>query len=154
MTKLEKQSTAPSFSLANQDGDIVSLKDVKGQKTLIYFYPKADTPGCTRQACQARDEKSDLDKLGIVVFGISPDPIAELKKFQEKYSLNFSLLSDPDHKTAETYGTWGEKVRFGKKSMGIIRSSFLVDEKGKIINRWYNVKPEDTVPKAKQELEK
>ncbi|MFA5784414.1 MAG: thioredoxin-dependent thiol peroxidase, partial [Phycisphaerae bacterium] len=139
---------APGFSLLAQDGETVSLSDCAGSKVLVYFYPKADTPGCTKQACSVRDSTEELKKAGVVVLGISPDEPNEQQKFDEKYSLGFRLLSDSEHKAAEAYSVWGEKNMYGKKFMGIIRSSFLIDENGKLIGVWYNVKPEETVPKA------
>jgi peroxiredoxin Q/BCP len=132
----------------------MKLSDFKGQKLLLYFYPKADTPGCTKQACQIRDARTELAGVGVAALGISPDKPGAQKKFDGKYGLGFPLLSDPDHAAAQSYGTWGEKTMYGKKSMGIIRSSFLIDEKGKILGAWYKVKPEDTVPLAKKILGK
>jgi peroxiredoxin Q/BCP len=152
MARLKKGDTAPDFTLEDQEGNKVSLDDFQGQKLLIYFYPKADTPGCTKQACSIRDSRPDLAEAGIAAVGISPDQPEEQKKFEDKYSLNFPLLSDPEHEAAEAYGVWGEKSMYGKKSMGIIRSSFLVDEKGNILEAWYKVKPLETVPKAQQAL--
>jgi thioredoxin-dependent peroxiredoxin len=123
---------APDFTLLNQDGEKVSLKDFKGQNVLVYFYPKAMTPGCTTQACELRDSKKALSKNDIVVLGISADAPTKLKKFQERDKLNFSLLSDEDHHVTEAYGAWGLKKFMGKEYMGIMRQSFLVDPKGKI----------------------
>ncbi|MBN2324136.1 MAG: thioredoxin-dependent thiol peroxidase [Spirochaetes bacterium] len=153
MPLLEKGDTAPLFELEDQDGRTVSLSDFKGRKVLLYFYPKADTPGCTKQACSVRDNMGSLRTLGIAVLGISPDQPARQKKFDEKYNLGFPLLSDPDHEAAEKYGVWGEKSMYGKKLWGILRSSFLVDENGLIVDRWYKVKPLDTVWKATAALE-
>ena len=154
MARLQKGDAAPDFTLKDQAGKTVSLGDFRGQKLLIYFYPKADTPGCTKQACSIRDSRPDLAEAGIAAVGISPDEPSSQKKFEDKYSLNFPLLSDPDHAVAEVYGVWGEKSMFGKKSMGIIRSSFLIDEKGKIFDAWYKVQPLETVPKALESLER
>jgi peroxiredoxin Q/BCP len=139
---------APLFSLVDQDGKMVSLSDFTGKRVLVYFYPKADSPGCTRQACSVRDSAEPLKRDGVVPLGISPDEPNEQLKFSEKYSLGFRLLSDTDHKVAKEYGVWGEREIAGKKIMGIIRSSFLVDENGKLLGVWYDVKPEDTVPNA------
>lgn len=125
---------APDFSLEDQDGNLVSLKKLKGQKVLVYFYPKALTPGCTTQACGLSEAKSKLKTQGIVVLGISPDPVKKLKNFEEKQKLNFTLLSDPDHETAEAYHSWGLKKFMGREYMGILRQSFLIDEKGKIVH--------------------
>ncbi|MFP4562114.1 MAG: thioredoxin-dependent thiol peroxidase [Spirochaetia bacterium] len=153
MNRLRKGDAAPDLNLKDQKGKIVKLEDFAGQKLLVYFYPKADTPGCTKQACSIRDSRADLAEAGIAVVGISPDVSTAQKKFEDKYSINFPLLSDPDHKVAEAYGVWGEKAIYGKKSMGIIRSSFLVDEKGNVLEAWYTIKPLDTVPKALEALE-
>ena len=152
MAQLNIGGPAPDFTLADQEGNTVKLSDFRGKKVLLYFYPKADTPGCTKQACQIRDARSELADLGVDAVGISPDKPGAQKKFDGKYGLGFPLLSDPDHAAAQAYGAWGEKSMYGKKSMGIIRSSFLIDEQGKIMGTWYKVKPEDTVPLAEQAL--
>jgi peroxiredoxin Q/BCP len=144
---------APDFSLQDQNGSTVKLSDFKGKKVLLYFYPKADTPGCTTQSCAVRDARQDFKKLKVDVLGLSPDPPADQKKFDVKFSLGFPLLADTEHTTAEAYGVWGDKTMYGKTYKGIIRSSFLVDEKGTILHAWYSVKPEETVPKAKEALE-
>ena len=152
MARLKPGDAAPDFQLPDQHGQTVSLADFGGGKLLIYFYPKADTPGCTRQACSIRDAREELRDLGLAVVGISPDQPARQQKFDDKYNLSFPLLADPDHRVAEAYGVWGEKTSYGKKSLGIIRSSFLIDAAGKIVGAWYGVKPEDTVPKAQKAL--
>ena len=152
MAELQRGASAPAFSLLDQDGNTVKLADFTGKKLLLYFYPKADTPGCTTQACSIRDEMPNLSGLGIAAVGISPDKPEKLKKFRDKYDLNFLLLSDPEHKAADAYGTWGRKSMYGKEYEGIIRSSFLLDEKGKVIQAWYKVSPKDTVPFAKQAM--
>jgi thioredoxin-dependent peroxiredoxin len=144
---------APAFSLKDQDGKMIRLSDYRGRKVLIYFYPRADTPGCTTQSCAVRDARQDMKKLNVDVIGISPDTPEDQKKFDVKFNLGFPLLADTDHAVAEAWGTWGEKTSYGKTSMGIIRSSFLVDEKGAIARAWYKVKPEDTVPVARELLE-
>ena len=153
MAVLKKGMEAPDFTLQDQDGSQVSLSEQRGKKVLVYFYPKADTPGCTKQACSIRDAKNSLAEKGIAAFGISPDEPGKQKKFDDKYNLGFQLLSDADHAVADAYGAWGEKSMYGKKYMGIIRSSFLIDEQGKILEVWYKVKPQDTVPNALQVLE-
>ena len=152
MSKLNPGDQAPPFALKDQEGKLVSLADFHGKKLLLYFYPKADTPGCTKQACSVRDARQDLADLGLAVVGVSPDDPGRQKKFDGKYGLNFPLLSDADHAVAAAYGVWGEKSMYGKKVKGIIRSSFLIDAGGKIISAWYKVKPDDTVPKARQAL--
>ena len=152
MARLKAGDAAPEFELPDQHGRTVRLADFGGGKLLIYFYPKADTPGCTRQACSIRDAREDLREMSLAVVGISPDAPARQQKFDDKYHLAFPLLADPDHRVAEAYGAWGEKTSYGKKSLGITRSSFLIDGAGKIVAAWYGVKPEDTVPKAQKAL--
>lgn len=148
MTRLEPGEAAPPFALQDQHGNTVPLEDLRGRKVLVYFYPEADTRGCTVQSCDLRDHRQDLAGIGAEVVGISPDmPDAQLA-FDRKYDLGFPLLSDPDHSVAEAWGVWGEKSRNGKTSMGIIRSSFLIDEHGRIDRAWYGIRPEDTVPNA------
>ena len=142
---------APAFNLSDQQGNKIRLSSFKGRKVLVYFYPKADTPGCTTQACGLRDIAGDIGDT--VVLGISPDAPTKLAKFDEKYSLGFTLLSDPEHATADKYGTWGEKKLYGKAYMGIIRSAFLVDESGKIEQAWYKVSPKDTPANLLKALE-
>ncbi|NQV32218.1 MAG: thioredoxin-dependent thiol peroxidase [Phycisphaeraceae bacterium] len=149
MALLKTGDKAPTFELLDQNNNKVNSSDFSGQKLLIYFYPKANTPGCTTQSCSVRDAIEDLSGLNIAAVGISPDSPDKQLKFDEKFTLGFPLLSDPDHEVAEAYGAWGEKTNYGKTYMGIIRSSFLVDEEGKIAQVAYRVKPGDTVPKAK-----
>jgi len=133
---------APDFKLLDQTGETVVLSGFKGRKVLVYFYPKADTPGCTDQSCGLRDV---LGQIGdTAVLGISPDPPAKQAKFDQKYGLGFPLLADEDHAVAEAYAVWAEKSMYGKKYMGIVRSAFLVDEKGKLEGVWYKVSPKDT----------
>ena len=151
--RLASGQKAPDFSLSDQDGRTVTLSGFHGRRVLLYFYPKADTPGCTTQSCAIRDARQDMKKLKVDVLGLSPDAPEAQKKFDTKYSLGFPLLADVDHKTAEAYGVWGDKTNYGKTYKGIIRSSFLVDENGVILRAWYNVKPEDTVPRAQEALE-
>jgi len=133
MTTLNTGDKAPDFSLSDQDDKDVNLTDYKGRKLLLHFYPKADTPGCTTQACNVRDAREELADLGVEVVGISPDAPANQKKFNDKHGLGFSLLSDQDNAIAKAYGAWGEKSMYGKKYEGIIRSSLLIDEQGKVI---------------------
>ncbi len=126
-------SKAPAFSLRNQNGDLISLADFQGKKqVLLYFYPKASTPGCTTQACGIRDSQSHFSAADTLVLGVSPDSPARLKKFSDKYQLNFNLLADEDHSIAEQYGVWGLKKFMGREFMGILRTSFLIDKQGKI----------------------
>ena len=153
MARLEAGDKAPAFALMGQDGKKVKLSDFKGGKLLLYFYPKADTSGCTKQACSVRDARESLAGAGVAAVGISPDPPGKQQKFDTKHGLGFPLLADEDHKVAEAYGAWGEKSMYGKKYLGIIRSSFLIDEKGKVAAAWYKVSPKNTVPNALAALE-
>ena len=121
---------APGFTLPSSEGGEVSLKDFAGKTVVLYFYPKDDTPGCTREACAFRDAQSPLKRAGAVVLGVSPDSLASHEKFRAKYKLNFPLLSDPDKAVAKKYGAWGEKVLYGKKTVGMIRSTFVIDGEG------------------------
>jgi len=146
MLKTGKQ--APNFTLTSDSGNKVSLSDFRGQKVVLYFYPKADTPGCTKQACSVRDIYPKIEENGGVVIGISPDQPEKLVKFRQKYKLPFALLSDPDHKVAETYGAWGEKKDFGKTYQGLIRSHFAIDEEGRLVEAKLKVKPEKTADLA------
>jgi peroxiredoxin Q/BCP len=148
MAQLQPGDPAPGFELPDQAGRSVKLADYRGRKLLVYFYPKADTPGCTAQSSAVRDAREDLSGLGVDVVGISPDKEGKQQRFDEKFGLGFPLLSDPDHAVAEAYGTWGERSMYGKTYMGIIRSSFLIDENGRVLRAWYKVKPGDTVPNA------
>jgi peroxiredoxin Q/BCP len=152
MAQLKPQDKAPPFELLDQEGKTVRLADFAGRKVLLYFYPKADTPGCTTQSCSVRDAMPNLTKAGVAALGISPDTPDSQKKFDEKYNLGFPLLADTDHKVAEAYGVWGEKVSMGKTTVGIIRSSFLIDEKGRVAEAWYKVSPDATVPNAQEAL--
>ena len=152
MAKLSSGDKAPNFKLTDQNEKEFKLDDFKGKKLLVYFYPKADTPGCTKQSCNVRDAREELAGIGVDVVGISPDAPGKQKKFDEKYGLGFTLLSDRDNTIAEAYGAWGEKSMYGKKYEGVIRSSLLLDEDGKVIRSWYKVSPKDTVPKALEAL--
>jgi peroxiredoxin Q/BCP len=153
MGDLRPGDKAPSFELSDQEGNTIKLSDFKGKKVLVYFYPKADTPGCTKQACNVRDAGPDLAIAGVAALGISPDKPEKQKKFYEKYGLGFPLLSDQDHSVAKAYGVWGTKKMYGKSYEGIIRSSFLIDEKGTILGAWYKVSPADTTSNLLKALE-
>ena len=152
MPQLKVGDKAPAFSLQDQSGKTVTLAQFKGRKLLVYFYPKANTPGCTVQSCSVRDARPALAKKGTAVVGVSPDKPSAQLKFDEKFGLGFPLLADTEHAMAEAYGVWGEKSMYGKKYFGIIRSSFLIDEKGRIAGAWYKVSPGDTVPEAMEAL--
>ena len=143
MQPLSAGTLAPDFSLSDQDGNPVRLSDLRGKKVLIYFYPKAMTPGCTTQACGLRDVNSELAALNVVVLGISPDPAKRLKKFEERDSLNFRLLADEDHAVADAFGVLGPKKFMGKEYDGIHRLSFLIDEEGKVVHRFDKFKTSD-----------
>lgn len=145
---LEPGQPAPLFTLTADDGSQVSLADFRGKKVVLYFYPKADTPGCTTQACAIRDQWGQIEAGNAVVIGISPDEPADLVKFRQKYNLPFILLSDPDHAVAQAYGAWGEKKMYGKSYEGIIRSHFGIDENGNLIDIAISVKPETTADLA------
>ncbi len=137
---IEPGKKAPAFTLAADDGSKVRLSELKGSPVVLYFYPRDNTPGCTREACAFRDRQAELKKLGAKVFGISPDGVESHVKFRDKYKLNFPLLVDPDHKIAEKYGAWREKNMYGKKSMGIQRSTYLIGADGKVAKLWKRVK--------------
>jgi peroxiredoxin Q/BCP len=136
---------APAIKLKDQNDKTVKLSSFKRRKVLVYFYPKADTPGCTTQACGLRDIATEIGDT--VILGVSPDLPGKLKKFDDKYSLGFTLLSDADHSVAEAYGVWAEKNMYGKKHMGVQRSAFLIDETGKVANAWPKISPKDTPTK-------
>ncbi len=137
---IEAGKKAPAFSLKNQDGNTVKLSDYAGRPVVLYFYPKDDTPGCTTEACDFRDQHKALEKAGAVVIGVSPDNEARHAKFTAKHKLPFTLLADVEHAVAEKYGAWGEKSLYGKKFMGIIRSTFLIGADGKVAKVWPKVK--------------
>ncbi|MHC4925034.1 MAG: thioredoxin-dependent thiol peroxidase [Planctomycetota bacterium] len=143
MANLEKGSKAPDFELKADDGSTVSLAKLRGKKVVLYFYPKDDTPGCTTQACDLRDGMAGLTAAGIVVLGVSPDSVESHRKFKTKHGLNFPLLADEDHEVAEAYGAWREKTNFGVKSLGIVRSTFLIDETGTVTDVWRRVKAKE-----------
>jgi peroxiredoxin Q/BCP len=139
---MKEGSTAPTFKLPASTGEIVDLSALKGQRVVLYFYPRADTPGCTKEACGFRDAIASYKKLGVPVFGISPDPVADVKKFAEKFQLNFPLLADEDHAVAEKYGVWQEKSMYGKKYMGVARNTYIISPDGQIEKVFEKVKPE------------
>ncbi|HWM63184.1 MAG TPA: thioredoxin-dependent thiol peroxidase [Solirubrobacterales bacterium] len=152
---LEAGRAAPDFTLPDQDGEELTLSMLRGQTVVLYFYPRADTPGCTTQACGARDRGGEYEKAGARVIGVSPDPVEKVKKFVDKFDLDFTLLADADHAVAEIYGTWVEKSMYGKKYMGVQRATFLIDAEGKIAKVFPKISPkthDDVVLAALAEL--
>lgn len=149
---LNAKDTAPAFTLLNQDEQSISLSDYLGGKVVVYFYPAASTPGCTTQACEIRDNINSLKSAGYTVLGISPDAPGKLKRFKDKESLNFDLLSDPDNSVQQAYGAYGEKSMYGKTYMGTIRSTFVVGEAGKLSHAFYNVKAKGHIEMLRGEL--
>jgi peroxiredoxin Q/BCP len=139
---LQVGQQAPDFELPDSEGRIHRLSDYRGKKVAVYFYPKDETPGCTKEACSFRDAHSVFAQHGIAVIGISPDPVSSHKKFAEKYGLPFPLLSDPEHKVLDAYGVWQEKVTYGKRHFGVARTTYIIDEQGKVLRVFPNVKPE------------
>jgi len=152
MGKLAAGDKAPAFTLADQDGDRVSLKDFKGGRVVVYFYPRDDTPGCTKEACQFNDNLRAFARAEVPVLGISGDTAEKHKAFRAKYGLKFPLLTDADHSVGEAYGAWGEKTLYGKKSVGVIRSTFLIARDGKVARAWYHVKADGHAAKVLTEL--
>jgi thioredoxin-dependent peroxiredoxin len=150
--RLEVGDKAPAFSLSDADGNTVKLSDFKGRKVIVYFYPAASTPGCTKQACDFRDSLAELNEAGLDVIGISPDKPAKLAKFRDAEGLTFPLLSDPDREVLTAWGTFGEKTMYGKTVQGLIRSTFVVDEDGKIEVAQYNVKATGHVAKLRRDI--
>jgi peroxiredoxin Q/BCP len=150
---VEKGDTAPGFSLPADDGSVVSLEQFRGKKVVLYFYPKDNTSGCTTQACDLRDTLPRIDERGAVVLGVSPDSLVSHEKFRDKFQLNFPLLSDPDHQVAEAYGVWKEKSMYGRKYWGIERSTFIIDEDGKVVEAWRKVKPKGHADRVADLLE-
>ena len=147
-------SEAPDFTLPDQDGNEVTLSDLRGQPVVLYFYPKADTPGCTTQACGIRDHRGDYEAAGVTVLGVSPDPVSAIAKFHDKQDLNFTLLADADHAVAEAYGVWGEKSMYGRTYMGVNRSTFVIDADGTVVHVIPKASPkthDDQVLKALRE---
>ena len=152
MARLEAGDAAPAFTLPDQDGTDVSLQDFAGRQVVVYFYPADDTPGCTKEACQFNDNLGAFSRAGVTVVGISPDGAAKHQRFREKYGLTFPLLSDPDHSTMAAYGAWGEKTLYGKKTVGVIRSTFLIGPSGSVERAWYNVRADGHAEKVLAEL--
>jgi peroxiredoxin Q/BCP len=150
--RLAAGDAAPDFTLPDADGTAVSLSSLRGRRVIVYFYPAAMTPGCTKQACDFRDSLASLAASGFAVLGISPDAPAKLAKFRERDGLNFPLLSDPQHTVLTAYGTWGEKMMYGKKTTGVIRSTFVIDPNGVIEKAQYGVKATGHVARLRQEL--
>jgi peroxiredoxin Q/BCP len=153
MTRLSPGDTAPAFTLPDADGKDVSLGDFRDRKVVVYFYPAASTPGCTKQACDFRDNLAELNDAGFAVVGISPDKPEKLAKFRDAEALTFPLLSDPSRSVLDAYGAYGEKTLYGKKITGVIRSTFVVDEAGKIEQALYNVKATGHVTKLRRDLD-
>jgi peroxiredoxin Q/BCP len=143
---------APDFTALTDQGEALKLSDLRGKRVILYFYPKDDTSGCTTQACGFRDQYPVIEEKNGVVLGVSPDSVKSHQKFKTKYNLPFTLLVDEDHAVAEAYGVWGEKSMYGKKYMGMIRSHFVIDEQGKIVDVQYKVSPADSIKKAVQIL--
>jgi thioredoxin-dependent peroxiredoxin len=152
MTRLATGDTAPDFTLPDADGNPVSLADFRGRNLVVYFYPAASTPGCTKEACDFRDNLAELNDAGFAVVGISPDEPAKLARFRDNEKLTFPLLADPDRLVLDAYGAYGEKLLYGKKVTGVIRSTFVVDPQGKISQALYNVKATGHVDKLRREL--
>ena len=153
---LEAGQQAPDFTLPDQNGDDLTLSDLRGQTVVLYFYPRADTPGCTTQACGIRDHRNDYADTGARVIGVSPDEVDAVRKFADKYDLDFTLLADADHAVADAYGTWGEKSMYGKKYMGVARATFLIDAEGTIAKVFPKVSPkthDEVVLEALAELQ-
>jgi thioredoxin-dependent peroxiredoxin len=152
---LAEGDAAPGFALPDQDGNEVTLECLRGETVVLYFYPRADTPGCTMQACGVRDRGADYEAAGARVIGVSPDSVEDVKKFADKFELDFTLLADADHSVADAYGTWVEKSMYGKKYWGVQRATFLIDPKGKVAKVFPKVSPkthDDVVLAALAEL--
>jgi peroxiredoxin Q/BCP len=152
---IEAGAQAPNFTLPDQDGEDITLSELAGRTVVLYFYPRADTPGCTTQACSIRDHSADYADAGVTVLGVSPDTVADVKKFHDKQSLNFTLLADADHAVAEQYGVWAEKKNYGKTYWGNLRATFIIDGEGKVARVFPKVSPkthDDVVLEALQEL--
>ncbi len=152
MAKLEAGAEAPPFTLPDQDGKPVSLDDFRGRRVLVYFYPADDTPGCTKEACQFNDNLAAFQAAAVPVVGISPDDAASHVRFRNKYGLRFPLLTDADHQVMERYGAWGEKTMYGKTTVGVLRSTFLIGADGKVEQAWHNVKADGHAAKVLEAL--
>ena len=153
---LTEGDQAPDFTLPDQSGNPVTLSDLRGRTVVLYFYPRADTPGCTTQACGIRDHAADYDEIDARVIGVSPDPVAAVRKFADKFDLDFTLLADEDHAVSDAYGTWGEKSMYGKTYMGVQRATFIIDAEGRIAKVFPKVSPkthDDVVLEALATLE-
>ncbi len=152
MGKLAAGDEAPVFALEDEDGKTVSLSDYAGKRVVVYFYPRDDTPGCTKEACQFSDLFEEFRQAGVDVVGISPDDAPSHRRFREKHGLTIKLLSDPGHEVMEAYGAWGEKTLYGKKSVGVIRTTVLVGEQGQVERAWYHVKADGHAGKVLEAL--
>ena len=152
MANLAVGDQAPDFAAVTDQGTTLRLQDLRGKRVILYFYPKDDTSGCTTQACGFRDHYLEIEEKNGIVLGVSPDNVASHQKFKTKYNLPFTLLVDADHAIAEAYGVWGEKSMYGKKYMGVIRSHFVIDETGNLIDVQYKVSPTDSTKRAVQSL--
>lgn len=150
--KLAPGDVAPDFSLSDADGQTVTLSGLRGQRVIVYFYPAAMTPGCTKEACDFRDNLGVLAGAGLTVLGISPDSPGKLAKFRDKESLNFTLLADPDREVLRTYGAYGEKMNYGKKTVGVIRSTFVIGADGRVERAYYNVRATGHVERLRKDL--
>ena len=153
MGKLDTGDTAPAFTLPDQDGKEVSLGDYAGTQVVVYFYPRDDTPGCTKEACQFNDNLAAFNKAKVPILGISADSAEKHRKFREKYGLKITLLTDADHAVGEAFGAWGEKTMYGKKTIGVIRSTFLIGADGSIVRAWYHVKADGHAAKVLEEVQ-
>jgi len=152
MGKLDTGDAAPDFTLPDQDGTSVSLGDFAGRQLVVYFYPRDDTPGCTKEACQFNDNLAAFHKAKVPILGVSADSAEKHRKFREKYGLKITLLTDADHAVGEAFGAWGEKTMYGKKTIGVIRSTFLIGADGNIIRAWYHVKADGHAAKVLEEV--
>lgn len=152
MANLAVGDQAPDFAAVTDQGTTLRLQDLRGKRVILYFYPKDDTSGCTTQACGFRDHYLEIEEKNGIVLGVSPDNVASHQKFKTKYNLPFTLLVDADHAIAEAYGVWGEKSMYGKKYMGVIRSHFVIDETGNLVDVQYKVSPTDSTKRAVQSL--